>query len=256
MNAFPLRCRSLSWKPILLFISVFAVWPSFAGDVPGNRFVYSVLRHEGTWDPYGDLWPEIAQHLRSTTSINPWPDRRVLGSSDPALFESPFLVLAGRGAVAFSSDDADRLRAYLSAGGFLLVDNSEADPAGPFARSVSSLPARLFPDGEWKKIPSDNAVFRSFFLLKEASGRRKSGEGLKGLWVGGRLAAVYSPDDLEGPWVRSPAGGWLFPCEPGGEPQRLEARKLLVNIVMFSLTGTYKTDAVHQEYLKRKLDLP
>src|SRR6185436_14764720 len=29
-----------------------------AEERPGDRFVYAVIRHEGTWDPYGDLWPE------------------------------------------------------------------------------------------------------------------------------------------------------------------------------------------------------
>ena len=63
----------------------------------------------------------------------------------------------------------------------------------------------------------------------------------------------FPEDDIHGAWVRAPAGGWLFPCEPGGEVQRDEAHKLLVNIIMFSLTGTYKTDAIHQEFIKRKL---
>ena len=68
------------------------------------------------------------------------------------------------------------------------------------------------------------------------------------------MAAVYAADDLHGPWVAAPAGGFLFPCEPGGEAQRREAHKVMVNLVIYSVTGTYKTDAVHQEYIKRKLE--
>src|SRR5207247_202070 len=141
------------------------------------------------WDPYGDLWPDIALRLDRTTSVKPWPARRVLSWSDPALFGSPFLVLAGRGAVSFSEGDLSRARDYLAGGGFLLIDGSEGERGGPFARSLADLPGLLFPGAEWKDVPSDHAVFRAFFLLQGPAGRRKSGSALKGLWVQDRLAA-------------------------------------------------------------------
>ena len=45
----------------------------------------------------------------------------------------------------------------------------------------------------------------------------------------------------------------LLPCLPGGEPQRHNARKLTLDILMYSLTGSYKSDAVHQPYLLQKM---
>lgn len=222
-----------------------------AEDPPANRFVYAVLKRDAA-DPYGDLWPQIGEELVRYTSLRPWPARRQVGWNDPELFESPFLLVQGRGALTWSDADLARLRDYLSGGGFLLLDNAEADKGGPFARSVTALPARLMSGGGWKEIPVDHAVYRSFFLLRGAAGRRRAEGKLWGLWWEDRLAAVYAPDDLHGAWVRSATGGWLFPCEPGGEPQRREAQKLLLNLIMYSLTGTYKTDAVHQEFLKRR----
>jgi hypothetical protein len=228
----------------------------FENLVPSNDFVYTLLRHSGAWDPHGDLWPDIADALSRTTSVRPWPARRVLDAADPALFESPFLLLTGRGAFSLPDEDVSRLREYLARGGFLLVDNAEADRGGPFARSALALPARLEPGGAWRPVPGDHAVFRSFYFLRRASGRRRAEGRLLGFWSGDRLAAVYAPDDLHGAWVRAPAGGWLFPCEPDGEPQRQEAHRLLINVVMYSLTGTYKTDAIHQDFLKEKESLP
>jgi hypothetical protein len=226
-----------------------------AEEVPADRFVYATVKRSGG-EPYGDLWPDLRSFLEQTTSLQPWPQRRVLSWDDPLLKESPFLVLAGRGSVDMGEADLARLREYLSGGGFLLIDNTEADAGGPFARSVAALPSRLYRGASWKIVPPDHAVFRSFFLLRRASGRRRGEGALKGLWVGDRLAVIYAPDDLHGVWVRAPAGGWLVPCEPGGEEQRLEAQRLLANIVLYSLTGTYKTDAVHQEYILRKLESP
>ena len=41
--------------------------------------------------------------------------------------------------------------------------------------------------------------------------------------------------------------------EPGGEAQRWESIKLTLNVIYFSLTGTYKKDAIHQPFIEMKL---
>jgi hypothetical protein len=227
------------------------------GDRPAavaeNRFVYAQLRHSGEWDPYPGVWEQFAPTLVNSTSLTPWPERRALSAEDPRLFESPFLVLLGRGPVAFSESEGRALRNYLSGGGFLLIDNSEAEKNSPFARSATAFVEGLFPDARWETLPSDHVVYRSFFLLFGASGRRIVEPSLKGLRVQGRVAAVYCANDLHGALARDRLGNALYACEPGGEPQRLESLKLLLNAVLFSLTGTYKTDAIHQPFLEQKL---
>lgn len=246
----PARTRRVFF---LLALSLFSAPIRADEPAPGNRFVYAVLDRGPGAEPYGDLWPQLAEALRLSTSLDPWPRRRLITWNDDALFESPFLLVAGRGALALTESDLSRLRDFLAGGGFLLLDNTEAEKGGPFGRSVAALPARLVPGESWREVPADHAVFRSFYLLRRASGRRRTEGKLWGLWTEGRLSVVYAPDDLEGAWVRAPAGGWLFPCQPDGEPQRAEAQHLLMNLVMYSLTGTYKTDAIHQEFLKRRL---
>ena len=76
---------------------------------------------------------------------------------------------------------------------------------------------------------------------------------LRGFWIQDRLAAVFCANDLHGPWVRDPLGKDVYDCEPGGETQRREAFKLMINVIIYSLTGSYKTDAVHQPFLEKKL---
>jgi hypothetical protein len=242
-------------KKLLIFSLLFPSLVLGEDPVPGNRFVYALLRHEGTWDPYPALWPEIASTLERTTSLRPWPERRAVGENDPSLYESPFVLLTGRGPVRLTEDALESLRRYLSAGGFLFIDSAEADRAGPFARSLEALPEKLFPGQRWADIPPDHALFRAFFLLPSGNGpgRRQSARP-RGLWVQGRLAAVFSVNDAHGVWARAPGGGWLFPCDPGGDLQREESRRFLMNAVIFSVTGTYKTDAIHQEFIKDKLE--
>jgi hypothetical protein len=236
-----------------ILYGVVLLFPVFLGAVSEDRFVYAQLERPGRWDPYPDVWGWGAVFLRQTTRLDPVMDRRVVRLSDDALFESPFLVITGRGDFTISEPDLSRLRDYLSAGGFLFFDDTEASLTSPFSGSVRSLPNRLFPGSQWRPIPSDHAIFRSFFLLQRATGRKRINPTLQGLWLADRLVAVWNANDLLGALARDRLGQPLASCEPEGEPQREESVRLFVNIVMFSVTGTYKTDAVHQPFIQRKL---
>lgn len=228
-------------------------FPLLLSGVSANRFVFAQLERPGRGDPYPDLWGWGAVFLKQMTRLDPVVDRRLLRLSDDVLFESPFLVATGRGELTFSDSDRARLRDYLSAGGFLFLDDTEASATSSFAQSVRSLPDRLFPGSHWRPVPPDHALFRSYFLLRKAAGRKRVSPNLQGLWLADRLVAVWSANDLLGALARDRLGQPLLLCEPEGETQRDESARLFVNIVMFSVTGTYKTDAVHQPFIKRKL---
>ena len=45
----------------------------------------------------------------------------------------------------------------------------------------------------------------------------------------------------------------MFPVMPGGERQREMANRFGVNLVMYALTGNYKTDQVHIPALLERL---
>lgn len=240
------RLRRIGALGILLFL------PFLLSGATGNRFVFAQLERPGRWDPYPDVWGWGAVFLRQTTRLDPVDERRVLRLSDDALFESPFLVVAGRGGLEISETDLARLRDYLAAGGLVFLDDTEASSSSPFSRSVRDLSNLLFPGARWRPVPLDHALYRSFFLLHSGAGRRRVDPGLQGLWLADRLVMVWSSNDLLGALARDRVGQPLFDCEPGGEGQREESARLFVNLVMFSVTGTYKTDAVHQPFLEKK----
>jgi hypothetical protein len=233
--------------------ALFVCLPVFSEAASRDRFVFAQVQRGGRWDPYPEVWGWGAVFLRQTTRLEPVAERRVVSLSDDLIFESPFLVAAGRGELGFTEEDIVRLRDYLSAGGFLFLDDTEASASSPFSRSARELAGRLLPNAYWRPVPFDHALFRSFFLLRSAAGRKRVDQNLQGLWMADRLVAVWSANDLLGALVRDRSGNPFYPCEPGGESQREASARLFVNIVMFSVTGTYKTDAVHQPFLEQKL---
>jgi len=220
-----------------------------------DRFVFSQLRYEGgDWDPYPTAYKEVLHYLMTTTSVKAQIARRELSLSDPELFSSPFLYMAGHEEFApFTSQERENLRRYLLAGGLLLIDDASGSKDLDFDRAVRREMETIFPDSRLKRLPEDHAVFRSFYLSPKVAGRRLGNPYLEGIDIDGQTVVIYSQNDLAGVWVRDRLGNWLYDCVPGGELQRLEAMKLFLNIIIYSLTGTYKGDVVHQPYIQQKL---
>jgi len=236
-------------------IALFLICFTFISDnliaQQGDLFVFSQLRFEGDWDPYPGTFQQIMHYLENTTSVRMYPERRELTLSDGRLFFSPFILLTGRGRIpSFTDGEIDRLRRYLEAGGLLIIDSAGSSE---FEESADREMKRLFPGRDFSHLPAEHAVYRSFYLINYVSGRRLLSPHLSGLEVGGRTAVIKSSNDLFGIWPRDAMGNWTNPLTPGRHDQRKEAVKLSLNLIMYSVTGTYKSDPVHQPYIMEKL---
>lgn len=224
--------------------------------IPGNRFVLAQLKsglQVSDWDPYPSVSRDILAYLQQTTSVKAAPERRVVGLDDPLLFQSPFLIFTGSGRITWTREEKENLKKYLSGGGLLFAENRIGEINGSFDDSFRSEMKALFPEKSLAVIPRDHAVFRSFYLLRAVGGRRQTRNTLEGMEVDGRVAVIYSHNDILGAWAKDLFGNFLFECSPGGEAQRWESEKLMMNIILYSVTGTYKTDSIHKPFIEDKL---
>ncbi|MDX6770027.1 MAG: DUF4159 domain-containing protein, partial [Elusimicrobiota bacterium] len=220
----------------------------------GDRFVWTQWRHGAEWDPYPDAADELTTWLGQITSVRASTKRRTVTLSDPALFSSTFLYLSGRGAPPdLTDEELRRLRQFLSGGGFLWLEDAGGGPPGGFDRWTRRQLSRLLPEGELKVLPADHVLYRTFFLLRGPSGRVRVAGSAEGVEWDGRLAVLYTRDDVMGALAKDALGRPLKAVTPGGEAQREQARRTALNIVMYALTGSYKADAVHQRAILDKL---
>lgn len=221
---------------------------------PGDRFTWTQLKLGPQWDPYPTAGPDILDMLSTITSVLTAPQRRVVTLDDKELFFSPVVVLAGREAPP-DLDEAElaHLRAYLSGGGLLWIEDVSGSAASSFDRWVRRTLPQALPEAQLAPLPPDHVVYRTFFLLRGPAGRSMVAPALEGVTWGGRTAVIYSRNDLLGVWPRDELGKPLFACLPGGEAQRQNGKKLSINILMYGLTGNYKADAVHQPFILQKL---
>ena len=243
-------------KPILYVLCVLfsalslnVVQPAWAiGD--GSKLHIVQLQYAGNWNTRGTAASVLAQELRFRTSIDVHLKSISVSSTDKRLFELPFAMLSGSGRFRLSSREQKELRKWVQGGGFLLIDNTgRTDPSPSFDQSVRALIQSLFPNQVLQRIPPQHVVYRTFYVLDFPSGRVIRRPFLEGLFIDGRIAILYSQNDLTGALERDRLGDWLFDVEPGGEAQREKAKRLAINIVQYAMCLNYKDDQVHLDHL-------
>jgi hypothetical protein len=219
-----------------------------------DKLAIAQLAYGGNWNPRPTGTRRLAWELEKRTSIEVKLEPTEVRLSDEAgLRQHPFLYLAGQSALpSFDEADVARLRRALQAGGFLVIDGAEARPGGDFDRSVRALAQRLFPREPLTRIASDHVIYKSFYLLKAPVGRLAVVPYLEGVTHDGRLAIVYSQNDLGGAWARDNFGQWEHEVLPGGDAQREMAFRLGINLAMYALCLDYKTDQVHVPFILRR----
>jgi hypothetical protein len=162
-----------------------------------------------------------------------------------------------------SAGVAERLDAYLRQGGMILFDTADAATMipgqanpGPGAHRLRELLSGLnLPP--LLPVPEDHTLTRSFYLLQDFPGRFTGDT----LWVDqgepsindGVSSVIIGSHDWAGAWAVDELGMAAYPVAPGGERQRELSRRFGVNVVMYALTGNYKTDQVHIPALLERL---
>ncbi len=174
------------------------------------------LRYAGGWDPEPGGWRRLANVLHnarladlSTTPVDPAAgpvDRSFALAS--LTFVSPEAKLT----------DAARasIRDYVKGGGTLLVDAAGGNPA--VASAAAAEIARVFPDAPTglSVLPPDSPVYAAAgpaFTARSVEYRRYHRSGtshaprLRGYTVGGRLAVLFSAEDVSAGLVGQPIDG-------------------------------------------------
>lgn len=207
----------------------------------------------GNATPRATALQRLAWELDKRTSVAISLTSPLLTLASKKLFSHPFLYLAGDRSFSMPPrTELSRLRRFLVFGGFLLIDSAEARPGGDFDRSARKLAGALFPRRPLKRIDKKHTLHKSFYLLDKAVGRVATVPYLEGVERDGRMAIVYSQNDLGGAWARDNFGQWEHSVYPGGPRQRELAFRWGINIVMYALCVDYKADQVHIPFILKR----
>jgi hypothetical protein len=194
----------------------------------------------------------LAWEIERRTSLVTLPEPIELKATDPELFRHPFLLISGDRGFAPPTDlEVNRLRRFLTYGGFLLVDSAEGRASGRFDESVRKLLARALPGDLPQPVPEDHVVWKSFYVLRQVAGRILAAPYIEAVERDRRLAVIYTQNDLCGALARDGFGRWEHEVVPGGESQRELAFRFAVNVVMYAFCLDYKTEQAHIDFILR-----
>ena len=147
-----------------------------------------------------------------------------VGSNE--IFLYPILHMTGHGNVVFSPQEAENLRNYLLAGGFLHIDDNYG-----MDKYIREEMLKVFPDLQWVELPFTHPIYHQKYdfpngLPKIHEHDNKTPQGL-GLFYENRLICFYSFEcDLGDGWEDEDVHN--DPYE-----NRLKALKMGANIIQF-----------------------
>jgi hypothetical protein len=221
-----------------------------------NTFYFAQLKYNGgNWDPNPDSWSEIYDFIISTTNVHCAKERKEITLNNNEIFNYPFLVISGDSEFnKFSDKEIEILKRYFDGGGICFIDDASGIKDFGFDRAIKREFSRIFPNSNFERIKDNHAIFYAFYLIPQVVGTKVSVPYLEGIEYNNQMAVIYSHNDLFGIWAKDKLGNFLKDCSPYGEKQRFEGMKLTVNIFMYALTGTYKLDAIHSQYIQRKIE--
>ncbi len=123
----------------------------------------------GEWGPRWAVdYPRADQQflvaLRRLTIVDAFETDFTVSLDDPRLRDYPFVYILEVGSLGLDETQAGRLRDYLLAGGFLVID----DFWGSWAwRNLEEQMRRVFPDRPIVEISLEHPVFHAFYDIRE-----------------------------------------------------------------------------------------
>ena len=199
------------------------------------------LRHGGNWQAAPRAVHNLMVALNELIGLTASTRSTAILATDPDLYKYPLVIMHGRTAFTMSPQEIEALRTHLDRGAVLFADACCASPE--FDASFRDLVRRLYPEKEFKRIPTDHEMFTTVIGADLSQIRRRApggGEGglndniivgapfLEGIEVEGRYSVIYSRYDISCALEKQASAA----CE-GYLPE--SALKLAINIVLYSM---------------------
>ncbi len=210
----------------ILFAGVFI----FGQQQGGVRIALLKYKGGGDWYANPTSLPNLIKFCNKELKTNiRFPDITVEPGSKE-IYNYPFVHMTGHGNVIFSEQEAENLRNYLIAGGFLHIDDNYG--LDKYARREMK---KVFPELEFIELPFSHPIYHQKFnfpgglpKIHEHDGKPPQGFGLI---YKGRLVCFYTYEcDLGDGWEDTEV-------HHDSEEKHLQALKMGANIISYCFSN-------------------
>jgi hypothetical protein len=219
---------------VIIAVLMLVACPPAGADISSDESGFSIARLKygggGDWYSNPSSLPNFLRALKDRTGVAVETEKEArVDVLAEELFNYPMLYMNGHGTVKFSPAEVDRLRRYLSSGGFLWADDNYG-----MDKSFRGEISKVFPESPLVELPFSHDLYHIFYefpngLPKIHEHDGGPAQGL-GIFYEGRLVVYYT--------FNTDIGDGLEDTEVHGDPQekREAAFRTGVNIVLYAMT--------------------
>ena len=216
--------------PIILFCLLIL---DFQAQKKDYSYTFAVLKYNGGGDWYANptSLPNLVDYCDKNLAMSINPDIADVDVSSPDIYNYPLIHMTGHGNVVFSNQEAENLRNYLIAGGFLHIsDNYGLD------KFIRPQVKKVFPELEFIELPFSHPIYHQKYNFEKGLPKihehdNKAPQGF-GLLYQGRLVCFYDFEcDLGDGWEDEEV-------HHDSKEAREKALQMGANIVQFALMGS------------------
>lgn len=212
-------------------IGIVILFFALTSFTPAPSFQIALLKYNGGGDWYANLatsLPNLIKFCNEKIGTNINEEQAIVDAGSPEIFNYPFVHMTGHGNVVFSDQEAQNLRSYLIAGGFLHIDDNYG-----MDKFIRPQLKKIFPELDLIELPFSHPVYHQKYDFKtglpkihEHDDNAPQGYGLI---YEGRLICFYSYEcDL--------GDGWEDPDVHGdSQDAREKALQMGANLIQFAL---------------------
>jgi len=187
---------------MFIFLLLLSLFTPVQPDPTPAGMKLALLKYNGGGDWYANptALPNLARFCNQNLGTGLDIEYATVEVGSPELFNFPFLHMTGHGNVVFSDMEAQNLRQYLLAGGFLHIDDNYG--MDPFVRVAMK---KVFPELEFTELPFNHEIYRQKYTFPNGIPKihkhdEKPPQGFGLIWQG-RLICFYSFEtDLGDGW--------------------------------------------------------
>jgi len=178
---------------LLVFISPLA-------SAQGVRIAKLKYNGGGDWYANKTALPNLISFCNKNLNLNLAGEEEVVEAGSPDIFLYPYVYMTGHGNVVFSPEEAENLRKYLMAGGFLHIDDNYG--LNEFIRLEMK---KVFPELEFVELPFNHPIYHQKYSFDDGLPKVHEHDGKPpqgfGLIYKGRLVCFYTYEcDLGNGW--------------------------------------------------------
>jgi hypothetical protein len=218
------------FKCFLLFIYCSLLLTTSVFSQNKSTAKIGLLKYKGGGDWYANptSLPNLAKFCNQNLNLNLNTQIDEVEPGSAAIFNYSFLHITGHGNIVFTDQEADNLRTYLLAGGFLHVsDNFGIDPY------IRKAMKKVFPELDFVELPFSHPIYHQKYdfngLPKIHEHDKKVAQGF-GIIYQGKLVCFYDYEcDLGDGWEDQQV-------HKDSEDTRLKALKMGANLVQYAFT--------------------